>query len=361
MTVAVHISSLDSTINVSQIFNYHCFSALAKAQPNSHFIFIFDNPSVDTEVPFPNCTIVKTGPVIRNSLLLHYWYNFKLPAILKKYSPDVFVSAGEVISQRVSCRQVIIADEYNNGAEKHQAYHKRFRKKFYAAATLLFATNEQLYYSLAKNENLSKKVHLVFHGPEKEFITLSDAKKQEIKDKYAVGHEFFLYLPEVKNDPNTNTLLKAFSIFKKWQRSNMLLMIGSSQDQQTEIPRLGSYKFRDDLIIISKKESDQMSGLLASSYAAIQIPSKPASIKTGIDVLRSNVPLITTRREFNSAIFKDAVCFAKPQEEDISKQMILLYKNEEIRMDLIEKGKKVAENYSWNNTARLVWEYLQGS
>jgi hypothetical protein len=38
--------------------------------------------------------------------------------------------------------------------------------------------------------------------------------------------------------------------------------------------------------------------------------------------------------------------------------MMKIYKDEDLRKTLIEKGKQVADKYSWKRTADLLWESI---
>ena len=43
---------------------------------------------------------------------------------------------------------------------------------------------------------------------------------------------------------------------------------------------------------------------------------------------------------------------------EIADKMMLLYKDEGIRRNLIEKGKQVVEKYTWERTADLLWQSI---
>jgi hypothetical protein len=38
--------------------------------------------------------------------------------------------------------------------------------------------------------------------------------------------------------------------------------------------------------------------------------------------------------------------------------MMLIYKDEKLRKELIEKGKLIADQYSWQRTAELLWQSI---
>src|SRR5450631_3866121 len=73
-------------------FIYETFSRITKLHPEHTFIFIFDRPWHDSFIFQGNVTPVVTGPQVKHPAQWYIWYNIKLPAVLKRYKADVFVS-----------------------------------------------------------------------------------------------------------------------------------------------------------------------------------------------------------------------------------------------------------------------------
>ena len=85
------------------IYNY-----LAIQQPGHRFLFISDR-RFDKGVTQPlNTTHLTAKPRADNFLLRKYWFDIKIPSILKKYRADVFVSHGNICSMIIDSPQCII-------------------------------------------------------------------------------------------------------------------------------------------------------------------------------------------------------------------------------------------------------------
>ena len=55
----------------------------------------------------------------------------------------------------------------------------------------------------------------------------------------------------------------------------------------------------------------------------------------------------------------DAGLYFDPSDhQDIADKMMLLYKDEQLKNQLIQKGVVVAKNYSWKKTADLMWQAI---
>ena len=85
MTIAVNTRFLfaDNTVDGDN-FIFECFSRLAEKYPQHQFIYIFEEAFDKKYITAENIT----GVIARSPLLWQYWYNYKVPALLKKYKDN---------------------------------------------------------------------------------------------------------------------------------------------------------------------------------------------------------------------------------------------------------------------------------
>ena len=93
------------------ILTTKCFSDLAGKYWEHHFIFIFDRAFDPAIIIQKNITPIIVSPQIKNRLLSHYWYNFKLPKALNKYHADIFINNGVNCSLRTPTKQCMILED----------------------------------------------------------------------------------------------------------------------------------------------------------------------------------------------------------------------------------------------------------
>jgi len=75
--------------------------------------------------------------------------------------------------------------------------------------------------------------------------------------------------------------------------------------------------------------------------------------------MRCHVPVVTSINSSMQEIAADAALFANPTDHtDIADKMMLLYKDESLRNRLIQKGIERAKEFSWDKTAKLLWQAL---
>src|SRR6266540_5837013 len=93
MRVAVNTELLLSDyLEDSGYFIFEVLKYLTNNFPEHQFIFILARSNDNRFAFSSNITPVITGPPAKHPLLWKYWYDVKLPRILKKIKADVFVS-----------------------------------------------------------------------------------------------------------------------------------------------------------------------------------------------------------------------------------------------------------------------------
>ncbi|HSN60071.1 MAG TPA: hypothetical protein VLR49_03990, partial [Ferruginibacter sp.] len=193
MTIAAHIHD---SANESP-FLLECISRLAGQNTNDHFI-IFSEKKIEALAGYSNCTQILISPVIKNSLLLHYWYNFKLPALLKKYNPAVFISENSVCCLRTTIPQIMVIKDYfihpKKSPEKNiyarylKKYFLKFAQKAAAVAVTKAYTGHQL---IARYSLLENKTTTILHGLDNIYHPFSEDERKVIQEKYAEGNGYF--------------------------------------------------------------------------------------------------------------------------------------------------------------------------
>ena len=89
-------------------FMFTLLHQLTKKNPQHQFIFIFDSAYDETIIFSENVQPIIIGPKTSNSLRLQYWFNYKIPALLRKYKADVFLSMEGICALRTKIPQCLL-------------------------------------------------------------------------------------------------------------------------------------------------------------------------------------------------------------------------------------------------------------
>jgi glycosyltransferase involved in cell wall biosynthesis len=105
---------------------------------------------------------------------------------------------------------------------------------------------------------------------------------------------------------------------------------------------------------------DDLVRITASAYALVYPSLLEGFGVPVIEAMKCGVPVITSSHSPMQEIAGDAALYADAnQPDDIADKMMLVYKDEKLRDELIRKGDPVAKQYSWQRTADLLWQSIQ--
>jgi len=359
MTIAAHIHT---SANESP-FLPECISRLAAQKANDHFI-IFSEKKIAALAGYSNCTQILISPVIKNSLLLHYWYNFKLPALLKKYNPAVFISENSACCLRTATPQImIIKDDFihaKKSPEKNiysrylKKYFIKFAQKAAAVAVTKAYTEQQL---LARYPELKNKTITILHGLDNIYNPVSENERKMIQEKYAEGNGYFVCECSTLTQSHMILVLKAFSIFKKRLKSGMQLLL-INKTGENPVPDFHIYKYRNEVQILAYVSKKWEADIVAAAYAAIYLPCFSSTNNWGLQCMVLGIPLITLEHKDLTTMYEDAAMYAAADEKKIADYMMILYKDETFRNVYINKGQKLAASYNWQDSSNSLWQTI---
>lgn len=348
MTLAFHIKE-DKFDFYGRNFNLECAIGLAKSYPDNHFVLLFDK--VFYNKPFPaNCTVVTLYPEIKNNLSRYYWYNFKLPAAIHKYGVDIFIPHQGCFSIKCKCRQLLIIQNEQELYRTGEKATKQLSAYVSNAVATILTFPAVLAY---ENKYPDKKfIHIPF-GFDPAFKPFTFAEKEKVKEKFTSGVDYFLAKLEIDDPALFKTILKSFSHFKKWQKSSLKLVVIAPRTKKSKLMEdFNLYKYRDEIIILFQDETDRstLPMLLASAYACLLFDYIAA-----IACVKTLTPVILVGKEYKD-MYGAVMIYAEADEKELSKQLILLYKDEQSRSEVISHCQFLSLQYTWENAARLMWQ-----
>jgi glycosyltransferase involved in cell wall biosynthesis len=349
-------------------FLFECFRRIVLSHPEHEFIFIFDRPYDKKFVFASNIIPVVAGPAARHPLLWKLWYDVQVPAVLKKNKADVFVSCDGFCSLTTKIPQCLLIHDLSflhypsSFKRSHFLFYKHYTPKFLQKANRVVTVSE-----FSRNDILSKyktsagKIDIVPNAAKEVFHPMTDTEKTEVKQEFTNGKEYFVYAGSIHPRKNLVNLLKAFSVFKKKQKSNWKLVLAGRLAWKYKhfVESLKTYKYREDVILTGYLEEEELARIIGSAYCLIYPSLLEGFGVPVLEAINCEVPVITSAHSAMDEIAKDAALYIDPKDHhDIAEKMQLLYKDERLRSALIEKGKKIIGQYSWERSAVLLWESI---
>lgn len=289
---------------------------------------------------------------IQNKFGWKIWYDFQMPKLIKKNNFDVLMNVAGIISSASIAQCVWMPQIIESNKNYFSFYKKKLKTTLQKAQTIFVFSEKNKQHFINEYTLNEEKIIIVQSAPNAESVQLLWTEKENIKIKYAGGKEYFAVAGSFQNEDLIH-VLKAFSQFKKRQQSNMQLVIAIKKinNNISFTEKLESYKYKADVHLINHFTKDEMIKIMAASYALINKinEGEPATIL--LNACKSEIPVIANDNDVSREILADAGLYADiNNQESLSNQLMLLYKDENLRNQLIEKGKLQVQQFSLEKT-----------
>ena len=195
------------------------------------------------------------------------------------------------------------------------------------------------------------QIDIVYNGFEKK---IDRDEPVTVLDKYNLHeNQYILYVGTIQPRKNLKTLIKAFGIFTKTNPGYKLVLTGKKGWLYDETLEAAQEQLKTKEIVITGYETDENVIELYKHAFCYCLPSLYEGF--GIPVLEAmsnSCPVITSHSSSLPEIGGDACLYFNPQDEkDLVEKFEQLQQNEQLRKDLIKKGKERATLFSWKKCA----------
>lgn len=369
MTIAVNaIFFQDDYLEGYGQYAISIFNILVSCHPEHEFVFIYDRPHQREWITGPNVRSITVAPAARHVPAFLYWYNISAALAVKKCRADIWIQPYGFCSLLSGVPQVLVIHDL---AYKHvpqsipwhqRIFYQTFTPLFLKKANRIITVSEFSKQDVLQHyPHKTKSLEVVSGAARTHFRPISWEEKEQVKEAYTNGYEYFICVGGISPRKNMLNILKAFSLFKKWHKSNMKLVFAGrlAWQYQEFVEKLKTYKYRNDVVLTGYVTDDILAKLTASSYAAIYVSYFEGFGLPILEAMQSGVPVIAANNSSMPEVGGDAALYAVADQPDtIAAHMQTLYKNEQTRDQMVQKGLERAQQYSWKKAADLFWQEI---
>jgi glycosyltransferase involved in cell wall biosynthesis len=338
MKIAIDFRIKYNNDRALSVFTTEFWQDMAVLKSDHGFIFITGEGKPSDQLT-KNTSIQKLG---RNNIK---WLDQKkLDKALFAWQADCFITMHE------------------NGFRINHLFNKKgTNKKF-------FQTDEQVMFLYNAEEQMKKTglpepvISVIKPACGKVITALSWTEAESIKTQYTGDRSFFLFIGNISEQHQLVELLKAFSIFKKWQQSNMQLVIAGYTTKWAGIleEKLQTYKYKSDVVIIKNATSTEIAKLLGACYAALYPVAENIFPLGLLWAIQSNKAVIASDNYINRQITEKAEWVEiSNTAEGFAKAMILLYKDEKHQQLLVQQTIEPARQFNRGQMLAEVWARIE--
>ena len=347
MTIAINANQHPHS--VSNGFYLQFLIDGAAAHPEHQFILIGSNSIAELENIPSNILSVISAPLVNNSWMWKHWLNYTLPGIIKINNASILIHTDVACSKRTSIPQWVFVNDLSflhfplHFPRRQRNFFINQLSNFLKIADGIVTSSDFIAKEIKQQYSIKDdKIKLFSITPAAVYQPIYWGEKETAKNTYTDGKEYFLFSGEINPRYDLVNLLKAYSFFKTRQQSNMQLVItANSLSSNNPFNKLfNTYKYRRDVQLLIGLPEIELAKITAAAYAFIYPAHSAGSALFPLQAMQCDVPIITSQLGALKEKLGDAVLYADPSNfEDIAEKMMLLFKEETKRSELIESGK----------------------
>ena len=295
-----------------------------------------------------------------------YWNEVSVSRWLNKNRPDIYFSPDGFIPLRCRVRCVpvvhdlapIVYPQYMRWRD--YIYYRIFQLKMIKRAWMVFTVSE-----FSKTEILrcsaisSDKVHVAYNGIHSGF----NPKRKVAIDLNVldIKRPYFMYLGSIHPRKNVFGLIKSFEYYRAAGGQASLVISGRKAWKSTDVDDLlQKSPVASHIVWLPYLPSSELQAVLKNALALVYISHYEGFGLPVLEAMAMGVPVVTSANSSMSEIGGNAVITHDPlNHEAISKAMLALTNDEDLRQQLIEKGKSQAIKFDYNESAQKILKIMK--
>lgn len=206
----------------------------------------------------------------------------------------------------------------------------------------------------------NERLVAIYNGVTEHFKPINDkAELKRVKDKYNLPDRFMFFLGNTDPKKNTPGTLKAFSDYlKKTNEDVYLVMLDYEIQALTSVLKdIGAPELIDRIILTGYVVNTDLPAIYNQCEIFLYPSLRESFGIPMLEAMRCGTPVITSNTSSMPEVSGNAAFIVDPYKpEEITNAIIEINGSEKLRSELIEKGLKQAEKFSWKNMAIEVLE-----
>ena len=350
-------------------FTFETFKRITQSHPEHEFIFMFDRPYSPEFIFSDNIRPVILRPPARHPVLWYAWFEYSVPAALQKYEADIFISPDGYLSLKTSVPSLAVIHDINFHHRPEdlpyltRIFYRNFFSLYAKKSEIIVTVSEYSKQDICKSYDIPpQKIHVVSNGANPLFRPLSRDEILKVRDTYTGGNPYFVFIGNLHPRKNVPRLLQAYDLFReKVTRDYRMVIVGEKMFMTAEIERvLRQMKNAREIVFTGWLDPKSLFSVTGGATALTFVPLFEGFGIPIIEAMYCDTPVLASNVTSLPEVAGNAAIYADPYDvQSIAEQMIQIATDENLRKDLIEKGRIRRQNFSWDKTAEGLWHCIE--
>lgn len=309
-----------------------------------------------------------------NAIIEIIWRQIILPIKIFFNKIDIYYTPGYYSPLIISAKKLVVIhdliflnyrQEYNLLSYLYLKYSTHISVR---AADIIIATSQYTKEDIQKKypRISGKKIKVVYAAAEENFKLIdSEEEKKSFRKKYGLEEKYFLYTGGFTLHKNISGLLKIFAEFKISQENFVkekfkLVMAGPDQVPQKVLQQIKILNIAEDVIFPGYLPLHDLV-LLYNCAEIFLFPSLYEGFgMPPLEAMRCGCPVIISDRASLPEVAGDAGVLINPDDyRQYAAGMNKIINNPDYRADLVARGLKRGEKFSWRKSAQQTLDLLE--
>ncbi|MCK3683817.1 glycosyltransferase family 1 protein [Maribellus sp. YY47] len=347
-------------LNTSGLGNYsrNTLNGLIKYFPENHYTLFTPEEKIAMLEQQEAYEIV-APPRKLSGLKKAYWRNFKISGELKERQVDLYHGLSNELPRGIHKTAIpSLVTIHDLVFIRYPEFYKFFDRLLYRykvkyackAATKIIAISEQTKADIVNYTGTPpEKIEVIHQAISPLFFEKVDTGK--IKEKYHLPDQFILAVGTIEERKNQLSILKAL------QAKNLeipLVMIGNPTSYCNDIHKYVAAKnLRKNVIILKNIPEKDLAGFYQLATLSVYISVYEGFGLPVIEAMASGCPVITSNVSCLPETAGDAAVLCSPGDiKELGNSIYEILNNTDFRLNLIEKGKKRANEFQAKEHAK---------
>ncbi|MBS4058434.1 MAG: glycosyltransferase family 4 protein [Bacteroidetes bacterium] len=336
---------------------------------NEYFIFVKPDSDVDCLKPTANFQIIPLGGGPYPS-----WEQIALPKAAAKYGCDILHCTSNTAPIKLKMPLVVTLHDIiylesisllKKGGTWYQKMGNMYRR--FVVPKVVERSQRIITVSHFEKNRIrdffgfpadDKRLVAIYNGVGEHFKPITDQQElQRVKAKYALPDHFAFFLGNTDPKKNTKGVLKAFSDYLK-STSDPLKLVMLDYDKSALdalLTEIGDKNLINHIHLTGYVINTDLPSIYSLSKLFLYPSLRESFGIPMLEAMRCGTPVITSDTSSMPEVSGDAALIIDPYKpEEITAAMKRLMKDDNLRGDLINKGFKQAEKFSWRAMAQEV-------
>lgn len=347
---------------------YECLRRIVKAHPEVDFYFIFDREPDKKFIFADNVKPVVLFPQARHPFLYIAFFEFAVARYLRKLKPDLYLSTDGYLSLRSKTKQIAVFHDLNfehfpqDFPKIHLWHYKKYFPKYAKKADRIITVSDFSKKDICECYGINPdKIDVAYNGANEIFNPVSEDVKIKIRSQYSGGKPYFMFVGSLHPRKNLARLFTAFDIFKKRNDNDIKLVIVGNKKWWTE-PIKNAYDamtHKDDVIFVGRLSAEDLHLVTAAALASVYVSYFEGFGIPIVEAFRCDTPVITSNVTSMPEVAADAALLVDPFSVESIAEAMENVLDEDVRKELIEKGRRRRDDFSWDKAAEKWWKSIE--